>query len=189
MPKPKPNLVFGYSNEAFDDNQHAVIRLLSNKPGSYAMPAKALIFFFFTDCICNWWTPFVAENQAANGGAIAMNDLLKWNMGILGELILGSDSSHFFSMTLNNKFASVNAHWLSRSANNKPIYYYSATLNDYLLAKASGLRAFHQIVQNILDYAVQPVRTYLYKTALSLPSSFIGWSRRNLRRNARRDFF
>lgn len=157
LPKPKPDLVFGYSNAAFDDGELAVIGLLSNKPGSYAMPAKDLIFPFLQiefKAFATGGNPFVAENQAANGGAIAMNGLLKLNMGILAEPILGSDSPHFFSVTLNNKFASINAHWLSRRGDDKPICYHMATLSDYLLTESDGLRAVHQIVKNILDYAV-----------------------------------
>lgn len=46
LPKPKPDLVFGYSKTAFDLNQRSVIRLLSNISGSYAVPAKGLIFPF-----------------------------------------------------------------------------------------------------------------------------------------------
>ena len=157
LPKPKPDLVFGYSKTAFDLNQRTVIRLLSNISGSYAMPAKGIMFPFLQiefKAFATGGNPFVAENQAANGGAIAMNGLLKLNMGILGEPILGSDSPHFFSVTLNNKFASVNAHWLSRSADDEPICYHMATLSDHLLTKSRGLRAVHQIVKNILDHAV-----------------------------------
>lgn len=157
LPKPKPDLVFGYSKTAFDLNQRSVIRLLSNISGSYAMPAKGLIFPFLQiefKAFATGGNPFVAENQAANGGAIAMNGLLKLNMGILGEPILGSDSPHFFSVTLNNKFASVNAHWLSRGAGDEPICYHMATLSDYCLTESGGLRAVHQIVKNILDHAV-----------------------------------
>lgn len=157
LPKPKPDSVFGYSRAAFNLNQRAVIRLLSNISGSYAMPAKDLIFPFLQiefKAFATGGNPFLAENQAANGGAIAMNGLLKLNMGILGEPILDSDSPHFFSVTLNNKFASVNAHWLSGSANDGPICYHMATLSDYLLTESGGLRAVHQIVKNILDHAV-----------------------------------
>ena len=157
LPKPKPDLVFGYSKTAFNLNQRAVIRLLSNISGSYAMPANGLIFPFLQiefKAFATGGNPFVAENQAANGGAIAMNGLLKLNMDILGEPILGPNSPHFFSVTLNNKFASVNAHWLSGSADDEPICYHMATLSDYLLTESGGLRAVHQIVKNILDNAV-----------------------------------
>lgn len=98
--------------------------------------------------------PFVAENQAANGGAIAMNGLLKLNMGILADPILGSHSPHFFSVSVNNKFASINADWLSRSRDDKSVCYHMATLSDHLLTESGGLRAVHQTVKNILDYAV-----------------------------------
>ena len=121
------------------------------------MPADGLIFPFLQiefKAFATGGNPFVAENQAANGGAIAMNGLLKLNMDILGEPLLGPNSPNFFSVTLNNKFASVNAHWLSGSADNEPICYHMAILSDYLLTESGGLRAVHQIVKNILDNAV-----------------------------------
>ena len=177
LPKNKPDLVFGYSNAAFEVDQRAVIRLLSNISGSYAMPAKGLIFPFLQiefKAFATGGNPFVAENQAANGGAIAMNGLLKLNMGILGEPILGSDSPHFFSVTLNNKFASVNIHWLSRSADDKPICYHMATLSDHFLTKSSGLRAVHQIVKNILDYAVNERLPLICKALDTYNHNFVG---------------
>ena len=158
LPRPKPDFVFGYSDKAFNRNQLEAINHLSNELGhKYAMPAKNLRFPFLEvelKALATGGNVFVAENQAANGGAIAMNGLLELNKRNSTEPNLDSDSPQFFSVTMNNRFASVNAHWLSQSAEDGSICYHMATLSDYLLTESGGLKTVHQIVKNILDYAV-----------------------------------
>lgn len=86
LSKPKPDLAFGYSEAAFDTDQHNVIRLLSTELGqNNAMPAKFLRFPFLqiefkafaTDgsrkssrlCRCHCYEWFAGVEQAYVGGA------------------------------------------------------------------------------------------------------------------------
>ena len=158
MPRPKPDLAFGYSQAAFDTNQRTAIGLLVNElKQSYAMPVRSLRFPFLQiefRALAMGGSPFGAKNQAASAGAIAMNGLLELNRRNSAEPGFDSDNPQFFSLTMNNIYASVNVHWLSHSAENGSIRYNMGTLSDHLLTESGGLKAVYQIVKNILDYAV-----------------------------------
>ena len=159
LPRPRPDLTFGYSGEAFDGKQSAAFGFLviEEAKQSFAMQVDALGFPFLQiefKAFATGGNPFVAENQAANAGAIAMHGLLELHKRNSAKPNLDFDSPQFFSLTINNKFASVNVHWLSHSAKDGSICYNMATLSDHLLTESSGLQKVHQTVKNILHYAV-----------------------------------
>lgn len=85
---------------------------------------------------------------------LTMHSLLELHKRNSAKPNLDFDSPQLFSLTMNNKFASVNVHWLSHRAKGRSICYNMATLSDHLLTKSSGLQKVHQIVKNILHYAV-----------------------------------
>lgn len=159
LPGPKPDLVFGYSQAAFDWNQQMAIELLVKElDKSYAMPAVDLTFLILQAEFEGWATDstlYAAENQAASAGAIAMNGLLELYRHISAEADIDMDIPQYFSLTMGQRFASVNVHWLSRSAENGPISFHVGLISDYVLTDSNSLRAIHQTVKNILDYGVR----------------------------------
>ena len=121
------------------------------------MPGRALGFPFLQiefKALATGGSPFGAENKAASGGAIAMNGLLDLNRRNSAKPGFDSDNPQFFSLTTNNIYVSVNVHWLSRSAENGSICHNVARLSNHFHTESDGLKAVHQIVKNILNYAV-----------------------------------
>lgn len=155
---PRPDVAFGYSEVTFDTNQRAATDLLVNElKKSYAMPVQTLRFPFLLiefKALATGGRPFEADNQAANAGAIAMNGLLELYRRNSAEADMDFDNPQCFSLTVNNIYVSVNVHWLSRSAEDGSICFYMASLSNHIITEPDGLKTIHQIVKNILDYAV-----------------------------------
>ena len=83
-----------------------------------------------------------------------MNGLLDLNRCNSAESGFDSDNPQFFSLTINNIYAYANVHWLSHSAENGSICHNVARLSNHFHTESDGLKAVHQIVKNILNYAV-----------------------------------
>ncbi|OAL38194.1 hypothetical protein AYO20_02646 [Fonsecaea nubica] len=90
LPKPKPDLAFGYSEAAFTRNQLGTIGLLVDDQfgRSYAVPDQKVRFPFleieFKSQAQNG-THYVATNQAAGAGSVALNgyiDLIQRSFGM-----------------------------------------------------------------------------------------------------------
>ena len=158
LPMPRPDVAFGYSEAAFDTNQRAATDLLVNElKKSHAMPVQTLGFPFLLiefKTLAAGGSPFEADNQAANAGAIAMNGLLELYRCNSAEADMDFDNPQCFSLTVNNIYVSLNVHWLSRSAEDGSICFYMASLSNHIITEPDGLKTVHQIVKNILDYAV-----------------------------------
>ena len=159
LPAPRPDIVFGYSHVAFNKNQHAAIDLLVNKlKKSYAMPVPTVRFPFLLiefKALATGGSPFEAANQVAHAGAIAMNGLLELYRRNSAEADMDFDNPQCFSLTVNNVYASVNVHWLShRAAEDGSICFNMVNISNILLTESDGLKRVHQIVRNILEYAL-----------------------------------
>lgn len=158
MRRPKPDLAFGYSGAAFDKNQDMAIGLLSTEDEkSYAKPVETLRFPFLQLEFKSISTGSrkVAENQVANGGAIAMRGLLELFRRISAEKDINMDIPQFFSLCLDQSVVHVNAHWLSYNPDNTTISFHMAEIVSYLLNRSKSLKKVHQIVKNILDYGLR----------------------------------
>ena len=156
--RPKPDLAFGYSGAAFDKNQDMAVGLLSTEgEKSYAKPLETLRFPFLQLEFksISTGTRIVAENQVANGGAIAMRGLLELYRRILAEKDINMDIPQFFSLCLDQSVAYVNAHWLSYETDNMTISFHMIEIGSYLLNRSKNLKKVHQIVKNILDYGLR----------------------------------
>lgn len=92
-------------------------------------------------------TYFLATNQIANTGAIAMNGLLEL------EGNLGISEPQFFSVSIDHAMACINVHWPSEKAESGTIYFHVENLLQYFL-DVDGLKAGKRAVKNILDYGV-----------------------------------
>lgn len=82
LPDPKPNFAFGHSNLAFTSKQQRMVDHLTDDKfeKSYSMPDDELIFPFLHIKFMSQAdgdTNYVATNQAAGAGAIAINGYLE----------------------------------------------------------------------------------------------------------------
>ena len=65
------------------------------------------------------------------------------------------DIPQFFSLCLDQAVVYVNVHWLSYNADNMTISFHMVRIESYFLDRSKSLKKVHQIVQNILDYALR----------------------------------
>lgn len=155
LPRPKPDIVFGYSKIAFNTSQVKVSRLLETKSGeNYGMPdGKSMFPFLVLECKAQatGGTHFVATNQAATAGAFAMNGTLELALRISPEGNIDYDEPMFFSITIDHLMACINVHWLSKEAESGEYYFHMKRILRYFL-DVGGLKAISRAIKNILHY-------------------------------------
>ncbi len=123
LPRPQPDFVFGYSEQAFNGSQIDAIEFLvtqshDESPENYALPNEAVILPFLVVEVkaqSTGSTHFVASNQAANAGAVAMVGTLDLAQRISAEDEINLDQPQFFSISIDHETAYINAHWLIRN--------------------------------------------------------------------------
>ncbi|KAL9605051.1 MAG: hypothetical protein Q9179_001647 [Wetmoreana sp. 5 TL-2023] len=157
LPKPKPDLTFGYSEAAFDRKQLMTIDLLVDDQfgRSYAVPDQKLRFPFldveFKSQAKNG-THYVATNQVAGAGAIALNGNLELIRRSFGAESFDFDEPHFFSVTMDHQLACVNVHWVRNPAEGGQYSFHVEGLSTHLLSDVNGLRSLRRAIKNILDH-------------------------------------
>jgi hypothetical protein len=159
LPKPKPDLAFGYSEVAFTENQLMTIDLLiDDKFGrSYAVPDKKLRFPFLDidfKSQAKSGTHYVATNQVAGTGAVALNGHLELMKRSSGLAKLDYNEPQFFSVTIDHEIARVNVHWLSKPAESGQYGFHVESLSKHFLDDADSIRAVIRAIKNILDYGL-----------------------------------
>ena len=155
LPRPKPDFVFGYSKTAFNASQFEVSRLLETESGNdYGMPDGNTMFpFLVLECKsqATGGTHFVATNQAATAGAVAMKGVLELALRIPAEGNIDFGEPMFFSITIDHLFACINVHWLSKVAESGPYCFHMSRILRYVL-DVDGLKAVNRAIKNILHY-------------------------------------
>ena len=156
LPKPKPNMVFGYSPIAFNKYQLLAMKLLENQlKQDYAMPDERVRFPFLVidfKSQAAGGTHFIATNQLANAGAVAMEGILQLARKILAEKDIDFDEPQFFSLSIDHSTANVNVHWLSQNEDGVFCFHMKHLLQRFL--DVDGLKAIDRAVKNILHYGV-----------------------------------
>jgi hypothetical protein len=158
LPKPKPDLAFGYSQAAFSEKQLMTIDLLVDDQfgQSYAVPDQKIRFPFleieFKSQAKNG-THYIATNQAAGAGAIALNGNMDLMQRSFGMENFDYDEPQYFSVTMDHELARINVHWLRapRSEGGQHSFHVEG-LSQHLLRDANGIRAVSRAIKNILDY-------------------------------------
>ena len=165
LPKPKPDLAFGYSQTSFTENQLGTIELLVDDQfgRSYAVPDQKLRFPFldieFKSQAKNG-THYVATNQTANAGAIALYGNVDLIQRSFGMEQFDYDEPRFFSVTMDHELARINVHWIKAPVDGGGYSFHVEGIAKHLLDDASGIRAVIRAIKNILDYgADQRLRT------------------------------
>ncbi|KAL8861014.1 MAG: hypothetical protein Q9178_002527 [Gyalolechia marmorata] len=157
LPKPKPDLAFGYSEAAFSRNQLGTIDLLVNDQfgRSYAVPDYKLRFPFLDiefKSQAKSGTHYIATNQVAGAGAVALNSNLELIRRSFGAENFDFDEPRFFSITMDHELARINVHWLSNPTEGGQYSFHVEGLSKHLLDDANSLRALRRAIKNILDY-------------------------------------
>lgn len=156
LPKPKPDTAFGYSESAFTEDRLGAIDLLIDQFGrSYARPDKKLRLPFFDvefKSQAKTGTHFIATNQAANVGSIALQGNLELIRRGLSVDDLDYNEPQFFSLSMDHEYARINVHWLSTNAEDGQFSFHVEGLSKHFLDDVDGLRAVRRAVKNILDY-------------------------------------
>ncbi|KAL9108748.1 MAG: hypothetical protein Q9227_006544 [Pyrenula ochraceoflavens] len=157
LPKPKPDLAFGYSETAFTRNQLGTIDLLVDDQfgRSYVFPDQKLRFPFLNiECKSQAknGTHYIATNQAAGAGAIALNGNMDLIQRSVGMEKFDHDEPHFFSVTMDHELARVNVHWLRAPPQGEQCSFHTEGLSKHLLDDANGIRAVIRAIKNILDW-------------------------------------
>lgn len=159
LPKPNPDLAFGYSQAAFTEKQLMTIDLLVDDQfgRSYAVPDQKVRFPFleieFKSQAKNG-THYIATNQAAGAGAIALNGNMDLIQRSFGMEKFDYDEPQYFSITMDHQLACVNVHWLRAPAEGEQHTFHVEGLSQHLLRDANGLRALSRAIKNILDHGV-----------------------------------
>ena len=170
LPKPRPDLVFGYSQAAFTENQLGTIELLVDDQfdRSYAVPDQKLRFPFldieFKSQAKNG-THYIGTNQAAGTGAIAISGNMELMQRSFGMDKFDYEEPQFFSVTMDHELARINVHWLKAPVHGGNHSFQVEGLSQHLLRDAGGIRAVTRAIKNILDYGVD-VRLRILCTAL-----------------------
>jgi hypothetical protein len=156
LPRPKPDLAFGYSEAAFTLNQLGTIDLLIDQFGrSYAVPDQKLRFPFldveFKSQAKNG-THYVATNQVAGAGAIALTGHMELIQRSFGMRDFDYDEPQFFSVTMDHELARINVHWLKAPVDGGQYSFHVECLSKHLLDDVNDLRAVTRAIKNILDY-------------------------------------
>ncbi|OAP57224.1 hypothetical protein AYL99_07962 [Fonsecaea erecta] len=138
LPRPKPDRIFGYSEEAFTESQLGTIDLLVDDyfGRSYAIPDQKIRFPFLEIDVMSQaknGTHYIVTNQAAGAGAIALNGNLELMRRSSGLEKFDYEEPLYFSITEGRHSFHV------------------AGLSKHLLDDANGIRALSRAIKNILD--------------------------------------
>lgn len=160
LSKPKPDLIFGYSRAAFTEDQLMTIDLLVDDQfgRSYATPERNIRFPFLQvefKSQAKTGTHFVATNQVAGAGAIALQGTMNLIQRSSGMKDFDYDQPQYFSITMDHELARINVHWLKAPTRGGQTSFHVETLAWHIIRDANGIRAVSRAVKNILDYGTE----------------------------------
>ena len=158
LPKPKPDKAFGYAKVAFNASQLSTINVLAQVPlgPSFASPYEGLRFPFFAIELKSQakdGSIRVARNQAAGAGAVALNGILELmsRASTLDDFDLNQPL--FFSVTMDQEFAGVNAHWIGKNPDTNQYTFNLEELKMLPLKYDDSIQVLQRAIKNIFDYA------------------------------------
>ncbi len=122
---------------------------------SYAIPDQTLRFPFLDvkfKSQAKKGTHYVATNQVAGAGAIALNGVLELIGRSFGLESFDFDEPYFFSVTMDHQIACVNVHWIHKPAEGGQNSFHVEGLSTHVLKNTNDLRALRYAIKNILDH-------------------------------------
>jgi pyruvate/2-oxoglutarate dehydrogenase complex dihydrolipoamide acyltransferase (E2) component len=158
LPKPKPDLLFGYSETAFTENQINTMDVLVDKDlgGNYAIPDDRVRFPFLDieyKSLAKTGSQAVATNQTAGAGAIALNGILELMRRCGDANIINFHVPKFFSVTMDQLVVLINVHWFSKKESGQ-YKFQLRRLAKHFVDDAESLREVRRSIKNILDYGI-----------------------------------
>ncbi|KFY01559.1 hypothetical protein V490_00848 [Pseudogymnoascus sp. VKM F-3557] len=160
LPRPKPDVVFGYPKQAFTTRQIvSILRLVDDESKlSYAMPDQKTCFPFLAiefKSQAKKGTHYVATNQTAGAGAIALNGQLELMRRSCSAKAFDINMPRFFSVTIDQAYAQINVHWVGGGpAQGEPYSFHVERVARHFLDSVDGMGAVAHAVGNIIDYGV-----------------------------------
>ena len=161
LPRPQPDLAFGYSEAAFTRNQLGTIDLLVDDQfgQSHVVPDQQVRFPFlqieFKSQAKNG-THYIATNQAAGAGAIAMSGYMDLMQRSYGMEKLDYEEPQYFSISMDHELVRINVHWLRAPSEGGQHSFHVEGLSKHLLDDEKGIRAVVRAIKNILDNGADP---------------------------------
>lgn len=161
LPKPKPDKAFGYAKVAFNASQLSTINVLVQVPlgPSFASPYECLRFPFFVIELKSQakdGSIRVARNQAAGAGAVALNGILELMSRGPTPDDFDLNQPLFFSVTMDQEFAGVNAHWIGKNLDTNQYTFNLEELKMLPLKYDDSIQVLQRAIKNIFDYAADP---------------------------------
>lgn len=161
VPEPKPDKAFAYAKAAFGLSQLANISLLAQGPvgQSFASPHERLRFPYLVIELKSQakdGTIRVARNQAAGAGAIALNGYLELMSRGPGLDEFDFNQPLFFSVTMDQEFAGVNAQWIGKNLDMNQHTFHLEKLKMLTLKYDNSIHVLQCAIKNIHDYASGP---------------------------------
>ncbi|OBT82523.1 hypothetical protein VE02_08631 [Pseudogymnoascus sp. 03VT05] len=179
LPRPKPDFVFGFSKLAFTTRQMgSMLHLVDDDfEHSYALPDQKTCFPFLViefKSQAKKGTHYVATNQTASAGAIALNGQLELMRRSCSATSLDTNLQRFFSVTIDQVYAKINVHWVAGNpTQGEPYSFHVKGIAGHFLDSVERARAAADAVENILDYGVNTLLPGIcdaldaYKTAMA----------------------
>ncbi|KFY73906.1 hypothetical protein V499_06036 [Pseudogymnoascus sp. VKM F-103] len=125
---------------------------------SYVMPNQDARFPFLAiefKSQANKGTHYVATNQVAGAGAIALNGQLELMRRAYGVTAVDASALRFFSITIDQAYAQINVHWVEGIlGQDEPCSFRVERIARHFMDSVEGLRAVACAVENILDYGI-----------------------------------
>ncbi|SLM35713.1 hypothetical protein LPUS_05073 [Lasallia pustulata] len=122
---------------------------------SYVTPDKKLRLPFFDvefKSQAKAGTHFIATNQAANAGSLALQGYLELIRRSFSVDDLDYNEPQFFSLIMDHETARIHVHWLGIDAEDEQFCFHVAGLSRYFLDDLDSLKAVQRAVKNILEY-------------------------------------
>ena len=158
LSKPKPDCSIGFAQSALTVDQLSVIsHLIDQTKRSYATPDRSVLFPFLSieyKAASKGGTHYVATNQAANTGAIALQGHLELMQRISSLDKFDFNEPRFFSITLDAMIVQINVHWVRKAKAAEHFEFHVAKVDMYCIQRDNEVKALQRAVKNILDHAV-----------------------------------
>ncbi|KAI9886424.1 MAG: hypothetical protein M1823_001742 [Watsoniomyces obsoletus] len=163
---PKPDVIIGYDVlKALNPEQQSTASLFELDPYYLARPDNRVFCPFLGmdfKSVAKRNTRYIAENQQANAGAIALyalNIMSSYAYGG-GNDLSAHDAPLFFSVTGDNEIATVHVHWVGKDGIGR-LTYNSSRLETYILRRPDEIKAYALAVDNIIKYGATELLAWL----------------------------
>lgn len=182
IPKPNPDIIYGYSLNAFTDKQQLAQRLADKRTTCVLSKTSKDLYwgFFVLECKSqvNGGTIWVAINQCAGGGSTCVNAASQLFRLAMGEESRRTDSISFL-LAIDGQTASLYVHWHEEAKG-----FYLDPVKVYVLTEAEDIKKLKCHAKNVAEWGLG---SRLDATEIAL-DNFIGKELENVQSARKRTF-